>query len=280
MPQKVRVEYSTTLSRDFNSVKIGAAHEVEVPDDEQFQAAFTRGFAVVKTVVDIAAQNVVGEPVAPVVNNQVVQQTSEQPAAAPGVVEDDFDAEAAFGPEPEAVTQFRQNPPPPPAPRSRAPQPPAPRAAAAPAQPPQRPAGAPPPPPPGRARQQAQQAQPQGPLPQLTDIAEGEPVYYANCKVQKNEDATRNKRQQRMFLICTGPQGLPVSGYAQDGRPYQSCNARSFDHAVIEDMQAIPVNARVNVWGTWSGWSDNAERIARGEPPAFDLNVEAIEQVQ
>lgn len=280
MPQKVRVEYSTTLSRDFNSVRVGAAQEIEVPDDEQFQEAFTRQFAVVKTVVDIAAQNVVGEPVAPVVNNQVVEQTSEQPAQAPGVVEDDFDAEAAFGPEPEAVQQFRQNPPPPPAPRSRAPQPPAPRQAAAPQQPPARPQGAPPPPPPGRARSQQQQSAPPANLPQLADIVEGEPVYYAGCKVIKNEDATRNKKQRRLFVSCTGPNGLPVSGYDNQGRPYQSANARSFDHAVIADMEAIPLQAKVNIWGTWSGWSDNADRIGRGEPPQFDLNVEAIEIAQ
>lgn len=285
MPQKVRVEYSKTVSRDFNSLKIGAAHEVEVPDGVQFQEAFTAQFAVVKTVVDIAADNVVGEQVAPVVNNNVAQQqTSEQPAEAPGVVEDDFDAEAAFGPEPEWVTENRQNPPPPPAPRSRAPQPPAPRQAAP--QPPARPQGAPPPPPPGRARAQAQQQRSAAPpvneseLPQFSDIVEGEPVYYANCLVKKNEDATRNKKQRRLFVICTGPNGFPVSGHDGSGRPYQSANARSFDHAVIADMEAIPVNSKVNIWGTWSGWSNNDQRIQNGEPPMFDLNVEAIEVVQ
>lgn len=288
MPQRVRVEYRQTFSEDFNSQTVGAQWEFDVPDDTQFQTAFDSGFAVLKTVVDIAAERNnmpgVGGNVQHIEAPVQQQQAAPPPPAAPVAppppppppaptqaqpVEDDFDAVQAFGPPPAWVgqPQYQQQTP---VQNPRAPQPPAQRQA-------------PPPPPPGRVpRQQGggRSHQQQGPVPTFADIKEGEPVYYEKCKVFKNEDRTKNKPQRAVRIGKSGPQGLPAESYKPDGTPEQYTWARTFDGAVIADLENIPVQSFINVWGTWRGWSDNETRIQNGEPPMFDLMLEAVELAQ
>lgn len=295
MTQRVRVEYSQTASQDFQAEKVAAGWEFDIPDGQQFQQAFDSAFAVVKTVVDIAAGRqsnaLPAAPPAPVATpDQLIQKVADITGGTLVPVEGDFDAEAAFGPEPAGYAEMRQAPPPPPPGNPRAPIPPAPRPPLPPPPPPQQPvpmqaqaaaAPPPPPPPPGRARQQqARPAQQQGPLPTFADVVEGQNVYYEKCKVFKNEDATVNRPQRRIRIGKSGPQGLPIENYREDGTPNQYTWARTFDGAVIADLETIPVNALINVWGQWKGWSNNAERVANNEPPNYDLMIEAVQLAQ
>lgn len=60
MTVQVRVDYGRTVTHDYESTRIAGAVEFDILEGEDWQAAYERGFAVFKTIVDAKVAEVVG----------------------------------------------------------------------------------------------------------------------------------------------------------------------------------------------------------------------------
>ncbi len=99
------------------------------------------------------------------------------------------------------------------------------------------------------------------------EIVENEAVYYEDCRVFKKA-VTKTSTGKRKATIRIGNMAIP-------GR---YVTAETFEPQLITQIdKTVDEGDHVDVWGYFRGWSDNEERIERGEEPVYSLVIQKLE---